>query len=107
MPTPGGSQTWRTFLANELRGTWAADLFVVQTVRYRIVYVLFFIRHGRRELVHFNVTLQPDGGQDLARRSSDHCNRCGKRRTGNESKTAVRPCPPAVLSVGEMLDDDC
>jgi putative transposase len=55
-PAPGGSQAWRTFLANELRGIWAADLLVVQTIGYRIVYVLFFIRHDRRELVHFNVT---------------------------------------------------
>ena len=58
-PTPSGSQTWRTFLVNELRGIWAADLLVVQTVGYRIVYVLFFIKHDRRELVHFNVTSNP------------------------------------------------
>ncbi len=56
---PGGTQTWRTFLANELQGIWAADLLVVQTVGYRIVYVLFFITHERRELVHFNVTSNP------------------------------------------------
>jgi transposase InsO family protein len=58
-PRPQGSQTWRTFLANHLKGIWAADLFVVQTVRYRVLYVLFFISHERRELVHFNVTTSP------------------------------------------------
>jgi hypothetical protein len=54
--SPTGSQRWRTFLANEIKGIWAADLFVVQTVGFRTIYVLFFISHGRRELVHFNVT---------------------------------------------------
>ena len=28
-PTPVGSQTWRTFLSNELKGIWAADLLVI------------------------------------------------------------------------------
>src|SRR5450759_2311226 len=58
-PTPVGTQTWRTFLSNEFRGIWAADLLVVQTVGYRIGYVLFFITHDRRELVHFKVTSNP------------------------------------------------
>src|SRR3984893_569308 len=34
-------------------------MLVVQTVGYRIVYVLFFIQHNRRQLVHFNVTSHP------------------------------------------------
>ena len=58
-PTPVGSQTWRTFLSNELKGIWAADLLVVHTINYRVLYVLFFIRHDRRELIHFNVTSSP------------------------------------------------
>ena len=52
-------QSWRTFLTNQLQGIWAADLFVVQTVGFKTLYVLFFIRHGRRELVHFSVTASP------------------------------------------------
>jgi transposase InsO family protein len=56
---PIGTQRWRTFLANEMKGIWAADLFVVQTVGFRTLYVLFFITHARRELVHFNVTASP------------------------------------------------
>jgi len=56
---PGASQHWRTFLTNQLRGIWAAELFVVQTVSYRILYVFFLIRHDRREWVHFNVTSSP------------------------------------------------
>jgi len=55
----GDHQRWRTFLANQLRGIWAADLFVVQTVSFRTLFVFFCIRHERRELIHFNVTASP------------------------------------------------
>jgi putative transposase len=58
-PRPEGSQAWRTFLKNHLNGIWAADLFVVQTVGYQILYVIVLTSHGRRELVHFNVTSHP------------------------------------------------
>jgi transposase InsO family protein len=53
------SPSWRSFLANELQGIWAADLFVVQTLTFKTLYVLFFIAHARRKLVHFNVTEHP------------------------------------------------
>ena len=55
----GDSQLWGTFLVNQLHGIWAADLLVVQTVSFRILYVFFLIRHERRELLHFNVTANP------------------------------------------------
>jgi transposase InsO family protein len=38
---------------------WAADLFVVQTLTFRTLYVLLLIAHGRRELVYVNVTAHP------------------------------------------------
>jgi putative transposase len=44
-PTRAGSQSWRSFLSNEFRGIWAADLLVVHTIKYRILYVFFFISH--------------------------------------------------------------
>jgi putative transposase len=53
------SQTWRTFLRNHAAQIWAADLFTVPTVTYRTLYVLFFVTHDRRELVHFRVTAHP------------------------------------------------
>jgi putative transposase len=58
-PTRGGTQAWRTFLSNEVKGSWAADLLVVHTINYRILYVFFFISHERREPIHFNVTTSP------------------------------------------------
>ena len=53
------SQTRRTFLANHASRIWAADLFTVQTLTFKTLYVLLFIAHGRRELVHVNVTASP------------------------------------------------
>jgi len=58
-PRPEGSQAWRTFLKNHLNGIGAADLFVVQTVGYQVLYVIVLISHGRRKLGHFNVTSHP------------------------------------------------
>jgi len=53
------SETWGTFLRTHARVIWAADLFTVQTLTFRTLYVLFFITHGRRELVHLAVTSHP------------------------------------------------
>ena len=53
-------------MANQRRGIWAADLFVVQTVSFRTLHIFFCtlhiffcISHRRRELIHFNVTASP------------------------------------------------
>jgi transposase InsO family protein len=53
------SPAWHSFLRNELAGIWAADLLVVQTLTFKTLYVLFFIQHQRRRLVHLNVTAHP------------------------------------------------
>jgi putative transposase len=52
-------QPWRTCLANQAAPRWAADLLTVQTLTRRPLYALVFIAHGRRELVHLNVTANP------------------------------------------------
>src|SRR5918998_727044 len=58
-PARPPSQTWRTFLRNHASQIWAADLFTGPTLTFRTLYVLFFISHDRRELVHVNVTAHP------------------------------------------------
>jgi transposase InsO family protein len=58
-PAGSPSQTWRTFLRNHAHHLWAADLFTVPTLTFKTLYVLAFIAHGRRELVHVNVTANP------------------------------------------------
>ena len=56
---PPPSQSWRSFLANHRPQLWAADCFTVQTRSFKTLYVLFFITHARRRIVHFNVTAHP------------------------------------------------
>ena len=58
-PARPPTQSWRAFLANHRPSIWAADLFTVQTLTFDTLYVLLFISHGRRELVHWNVTAHP------------------------------------------------
>jgi len=58
-PARPPSQTWRTFLANHAHHLWAADLLTVQTLTFKTLYVLVFVAHERRELVHVNVTSHP------------------------------------------------
>jgi transposase InsO family protein len=58
-PARPPSQSWRTFLRNHRASIWAADLLTVQTLTYRTLYVLLFVGHDRRELVHLNVTSSP------------------------------------------------
>ena len=53
------SQSWRSFLANHRPQPWAADCFTVQTRSLKTLYVLLFITHARRRIVHFNVTAHP------------------------------------------------
>ena len=58
-PARPPSQTWRTFLANHAHAVWAADLCTVQTLTFKTLSVLVVIAHGRRDLVHLNVTAHP------------------------------------------------
>jgi transposase InsO family protein len=46
-------------LRNHAAGIVAADLFVVPTIRFKLLYCLVFVSHGRRELVHHAVTAHP------------------------------------------------
>ena len=53
------SQTWRTFLENHVGDIAAIDFFVMATVRFRLLYCFVVLRHDRRMVVHFNVTVHP------------------------------------------------
>ena len=52
-------QSWRTFLRNHAPHIWAVDLLTVQTITMRTLYVVVFIAHDRRRIVHINVTRHP------------------------------------------------
>jgi putative transposase len=53
------SQAWRTFLKNHAKDLIALDFFTVPTATFRVLFVLLVLSHGRRRLVHFNVTEHP------------------------------------------------
>src|ERR687891_2679416 len=53
------SQAWRTFLNNHAKHLIALDFFTVPTATFRVLFVLVVLSHGRRRLVHFNVTEHP------------------------------------------------
>jgi hypothetical protein len=53
------SHTWRTFLTNHAHQIMAADLFLVPTVTFRLLFVLVILAHDRRRIVHVAVTKHP------------------------------------------------
>ncbi|MBI4702252.1 MAG: DDE-type integrase/transposase/recombinase [Deltaproteobacteria bacterium] len=56
---PEARQSWLTFLRNHREAIAAMDLLVVFTATFRLLYAFFVIRHGRRQVMHFNVTEHP------------------------------------------------
>jgi hypothetical protein len=53
------SQTWRTFLDNNLGSLVAVDFFVVPTVMFKVLFVFVVLAHDGRRVVHINVTDTP------------------------------------------------
>lgn len=58
-PRPESRQNWRTFMKNHREVIAAMDFFTVPTASFRLLYVLFVIRHGRRDIAHWNITEHP------------------------------------------------
>jgi putative transposase len=50
---------WLTFLHNHRDVIVAFDFFTVPTVTFQFLYCFFVIEHGRRKILHFNVTRHP------------------------------------------------
>jgi putative transposase len=61
MPRPRKppSPTWRTFLSTHLSVAAAMDMFVVPTAGFQNLYCFVVLHHGRRKIVHTNVTAHP------------------------------------------------
>ena len=53
------SQGWKTFLCNHAPQIVAIDLFVVQTIGFKLLYGLVILHLGRRRLVWTNATANP------------------------------------------------
>jgi transposase InsO family protein len=58
-PRGDPQQRWTTFLRNHRDLIAGMDFFVVPTVRFQLLYVWFALDHGRRRVLHFNVTAHP------------------------------------------------
>jgi len=58
-PGRGTIRAWGTFLRNHREALAAMDFFTVPTVTFRVLTVWFLIHHGRRKIVHFNITEHP------------------------------------------------
>jgi len=58
-PDPGRRHSWMTFLRNHQDAIAAMDFCIVPTVSFQLLYVWLVIDHGRRRLIHFNVTSNP------------------------------------------------
>ena len=59
---------WLTFLRNHREAIAAMDFFTVPTLTFGIVYCFFVISHGRRRILRFNVSRNPNAlwiGQQL------------------------------------------
>jgi len=52
-------QTWNTFIRNHSLDVWACDFLQHYDVLFRPIFAFFFVVHGTREVVHFNVTRHP------------------------------------------------
>ena len=57
--TSSRSQTWRTFLRNHASQIMTADVFIVPTITFRLLYVLVIVAHERRRIVRVAVTEHP------------------------------------------------
>ena len=53
------SRRWLAFLQNHREVIVAFDFFTVPTVTFQLLYCLFVIEHGRRRILHFNITRHP------------------------------------------------
>jgi putative transposase len=56
---PEPAKRWLAFLRNHREAIAAMDFFTVPTITFGVLYCFFVISHGRRRILHFNVTKHP------------------------------------------------
>jgi putative transposase len=104
--SPAAGQNWSTFLRNHV--TWACDFVQTFDVRFREVFVLFFLELRRRTIVHAAVTYAPtdDWYPQQARNATmdrapqvvvcDHDSKLGSRFAGVLTSSGARVLRTAV-----------
>src|SRR6202521_1926805 len=56
---PEPAKRWLAFLRNHREAIAAMDFFTVPTITFGLLYCFFIIAHGRRRILHLNVTKHP------------------------------------------------
>ena len=56
---PDPARRWLAFLRNHRQAIAAMDFFTVPTLTFGVLYCFFVIDHGRRKILHLNVTRHP------------------------------------------------
>jgi len=96
---PSGSrgQSWRTFIGNHSGGIWACDFLQLYDVLFRPIFAFFFMVHGTREVVHFNVTRCPTDAcaAQRLREATPHSDRPKYLIRDNDDKFGKRFAPVA------------
>jgi putative transposase len=60
--TRRGDQIWNTFLQNHVKELVAVDFLTAPTATFRVLFVFLVLAHGRRRVLHFNITDAPTAG---------------------------------------------
>lgn len=58
-PKTKHSQTWLTFIRNNMVDAVGMDFFVVPTALFQFYYVFIILSHDRRKIIHWNFTQNP------------------------------------------------
>jgi transposase InsO family protein len=53
------TQTWKTFLRNHVGHMVSTNFFIVPTFTMKVLFVFLVLEHGRRKVLHVNVTEHP------------------------------------------------
>jgi hypothetical protein len=64
---------WLAFLHNHREVIVAFDFLTVPTVSFQLLYCFFVIEHGRRKILHFNVTRRPAAERDFQIHTGSQC----------------------------------
>jgi len=59
LPNSGKERPWLAFLNNHREVIAAFDFFTVPSLAFQTLYCFFVIEHGRRQILHSNVTRHP------------------------------------------------
>jgi len=124
-PPDDARKRWSAFLHNHRDVITAMDFLTVPTLTFRVLYCFFVIEHGRRKILHFNVTEHPTGPRIVQQLRAAFPESCAYRyaildRDGNFGKevtdfltasglkpTRISPASPWQNGIAERWIGSC